>query len=115
MEFKQALIVRKDLGMGRGKISAQCAHASLEAFLKAEKTHSGWAEKWLQGGQAKIVLRVESRRELFALYNKARGLPRALVRDAGKTQVRKGTATCVAIGPAPEKEIDRISGTLSLL
>ena len=32
--FKQAIVVRTDLGMGKGKLVAQCSHASLEAFLK---------------------------------------------------------------------------------
>jgi len=115
MEFKQALIARKDLGMGRGKLVAQCAHAALEAFGDAMEKKPEWVEQWKDSGSAKIALRVESKVELFAHYKKAKGLPRALIRDAGRTQLKKGTATCIAIGPAPGKEIDKITQKLKLL
>ena len=35
--MKQAIILRIDLGMGKGKLVAQGSHASLAAFLEAKK------------------------------------------------------------------------------
>jgi PTH2 family peptidyl-tRNA hydrolase len=35
--------------------------------------------------------------------------------DAGKTQIEGGSITVIAIGPAPKKSIDEITGKLSLL
>ena len=48
--------------------------------------------------------------------NKARsaGLVAESIRDAGRTQVAAGTRTVCAIGPAPAKLIDSITGHLKL-
>lgn len=68
-------------------------------------------------GSAKIVLSVGSENELIAIRDKANisNLPYYLVRDAGRTQIASGTITVCAIGPAKVKDIDSISGHLSLL
>jgi len=116
MDFKQAIIVRADLGMGKGKIAAQASHASLEALEKAEKKEPRWAEEWRASGQAKVVLKVGSKTELLALFESAKKLlPCALIQDAGRTQVESGEITCIAIGPAPDSEIDRFTSSLKLL
>jgi peptidyl-tRNA hydrolase, PTH2 family len=53
---KLAIVVRTDLGMGRGKIAAQVAHAAVAAVLDG----LGGADlaAWLQDGQPKVVLKV---------------------------------------------------------
>jgi len=43
------------------------------------------------------------------------GVTYYLVHDAGKTQIEPGTATVLAVGPAPEKVVDLITGHLPLL
>lgn len=111
--MKQAIIARRDLGMGTGKLAAQVAHASLQAYERADPNVR---EAWKQGGQKKIVLRVDSERELTDLKAAAgrAGLPNALVRDAGHTQLDPDTVTALAIGPAQENDVDAITGDLSL-
>ncbi len=112
--YKQAIIVRSDLGMGKGKLVAQGSHASLQAYMKCdEETRDEWAEE----GAKKITLKVDSEKELTELFDKAkkRKLAASLIRDAGHTQVEPGTLTAVAIGPAEEDEIDVITGKLKLL
>ena len=111
--MKQAIVARADLGMGEPKLAAQVAHASLQAYEEAD----GPAKReWKGGGQKKIVLQANSESDLFELNEKARlaGLPHALVRDAGHTQLEPGTATTVAVGPASEKAVDEVTGDLSL-
>ena len=63
------------------------------------------------------MLKVKSLKELKLLYRKAKRLklPCALIRDAGLTQVKPGTITCLGIGPAEDKKIDKITGKLKLL
>ena len=123
---KQAIAVRKDLGMRKGKMIAQGAHASWAAVLsRASKGPEGWTiprdadiGPWLEGRFAKIALGVDSESELVALYEaaKAAGLPCALIRDAGLTEF-KGvpTLTAVAVGPAELSKVDAITDHLKLL
>ena len=117
---KMVLIVRADLGMGKGKMCAQCAHAAVAAVRAAaagSKAQRGHLAAWDATGQTKIALRAGSGAELDALYASARraGLVAVVVRDAGHTQVAPGTATVLAIGPAADGAVDAISGALKLL
>ncbi len=112
--LKQAIILRKDLGMSAGKLVAQGGHASIDAFLKSAE---GDREKWIRGGMEKIALKVQSESELIGVFNEAKKLklPTSLIRDAGRTQIEAGTLTAVGIGPAEEREIDKVTGKLKLL
>lgn len=115
-EFKQAIVVRKDLKMGVGKIAAQSAHASLDAVDKTKAQQPDWYVGWKQSGQAKVVLKVGSEQELLELFENAKKkIPTALIIDAGRTQTEPGTKTCIAIGPGPEDLIDGFTKKLKLL
>ncbi len=115
--MKQAIVVRTDLKMGKGKLAAQVAHASLAAAEQASDKRRAWYEGWKEGGQAKVVLKVQSESELQELFKKAKSsnLPASVIHDRGLTQVEPGTVTCVGIGPGPDEEIDGITGKLKLL
>lgn len=115
--MKQAIVARTDLGMGKGKLAAQAAHASLAAAEEAMKRKEEWYQEWKSTGQMKVVVKVGSEDELQELYKKARTakLPAALIQDKGLTQVEPGTITCLGIGPGPDDEIDMITGKLKLL
>ncbi|MDO8624862.1 MAG: peptidyl-tRNA hydrolase Pth2 [Candidatus Diapherotrites archaeon] len=116
MDYKQAIIVRNDLKMDKGKIAAQSAHASLEAVEKCRAKNPQWLDAWRQQGQAKIVLKVNSENEIVELFESAkRELPAALIHDAGHTQVASGSITAIAIGPGPTDRIDKYTGKLKLL
>jgi PTH2 family peptidyl-tRNA hydrolase len=67
-------------------------------------------------GQKKIVLKGSGEKQLRELADGARreGLPYALVRDAGHTQLEPGTVTALAVGPGPENIVDKVTGDLSL-
>ena len=111
--MKQAIVARADLGMGEGKLAAQVAHASLMAY---EDASQGDRKEWKGGGQKKVVLRADSESDLFALAEKAKAkrLPHAIVRDAGHTELEPGTASALAVGPAPDDRVDAVTGDLSL-
>ncbi len=115
--LKQGIVVRADLEMGKGKTATQVAHASLSAYLASREFNEDATEKWISEGMKKIVLKVANERELFHYFQKAKdaGLPVAMIRDAGLTQIESGSPTCFAIGPTDAKEIDGIVGRLKLL
>jgi len=120
VEYKQSIVLRRDLRMTCGKAAAQAAHASVEAVLlildSGRQRWLEWLREWRLQGQKKIVLRVDSEKELVEVYDKARmlGLPASLIADAGLTQLPPGTRTAVAVGPAPAQLVDRVTGSLKL-
>ena len=115
-EYKQVIVVRTDIKMSPGKLAAQVAHASVTAAFNAYRDKPEWFRKWWGMGQKKVVLKGGGERELLEIADKARceGLPVAVIRDAGHTELEPGTLTAVAIGPAPSSLIDKITGRLKL-
>jgi len=111
--LKQVILVRQDLKLPKGKLAVQVAHASLEAAQKVKSRMKAWKSN----GAKKVVLKVEDQAQLEAFGDEASkaGLPVAEIYDAGKTVLEPGTMTCVGIGPAPEGEIDKITGMLKCL
>jgi len=111
--MKQAIVARTDVGMGQGKLAAQVAHASLSAY---EETGTRARKEWKGSGQKKVVLKADGEAQIFELAEKARaeGLPHAVVRDAGHTQLEPGTVTALAVGPADDELVDKVTGDLSL-
>lgn len=112
--MKQAIVVRTDLKMGKGKIAAQACHACLESYKRADKRK---IREWETFGQKKVVLKVSSEQELLELYHiiKQSDLPCSLITDAGHTQIEPSTKTCLCVGPGPDEEIDKLTGHLKLL
>lgn len=114
-------MLRKDLGMNKGKMIAQGAHAAMMCLI--DPRYNIWAMKnlitpWVQGSMAKIAVGVDDGDALDIIEAAAReaGLLVYAVIDSGKTvPACANTKTCVAIGPAPADTIDPITGHLKLL
>jgi len=116
MNLKQIAIIRQDLDLGKGKIASQCGHAFIEAFLKTLKQKPEWINEWINEGQAKIVLKAKNEKELLEYFEKLKKLfPTVLIKDAGHTQTKPGTITCLGVGPVPENEINKFTSKLKLL
>ena len=119
-EYKQIIIIRTDLGMSRGKLAAQTAHAAVEALEKTKKMKPEWVKRWNEGGpkgnHTKVVLRVESKEELLEWKAKLeKEFPVALIKDAGLTEITPGTLTALGVGPCPESLLDEYTKELKLL
>lgn len=116
---KMVIVVRTDIPMGKGKVGAQCAHAALECCHQVldNKKNQQMYRSWLQIGQPKIILGISSKEELLALADKAKhaGLVTALIKDAGRTELKPGTITVVGIGPGSNDVIDSVTSRLRLL
>lgn len=134
--IKQVLVLRRDLGMRRGKECAQVAHASM-AWLTQRLTtlHDGgrpgvapndeWNPlglsphemAWVTGLFTKVVCQVPNEIALLDVYQRARdaGLEAHLIIDSGKTEFGGiPTSTAVGIGPDEAAKIDVVTGELKL-
>ena len=121
---KQVLVVRKDLNMRKGKMCAQCAHASLGAvtqYIGEDFIFRPPQEmiSWLYHGPfTKIVVGCKDEIELIQLTKKCDEMEviNCLIMDAGKTEFHDvPTYTVLAVGPGEDKIIDQITGHLTLL
>jgi PTH2 family peptidyl-tRNA hydrolase len=122
------IVMRKDLGMRKGKMIAQGAHASLKVLLDAGRPDARGETfaialnpalaVWLGGRFTKVCVSVDSEAALDTIVERARaaGVPCALVVDAGHTEFHGvPTKTCCAVGPAWSEAVDAITGDLPLL
>ena len=119
---KQVIVMRRDLGMRRGKEIARGAHASMIWLaLRIRQPGSFFTEaerRWQEGAFTKVCVRVESEEELLAVVQKAQeaGVLVQLCVDAGRTEFHGvPTPTCCAVGPDFPERIDPITGHLKLL
>lgn len=117
--YKMVFVVNSELEMGVGKIAAQVAHAALglhQILLQDESKYGDSLFKWFEYGETKIVLRGDSTEHLVRLETEAMeiDLPCYMVQDAGKTQVRAGSTTVLAIFGRVDL-VDSVTGSLRLL
>jgi PTH2 family peptidyl-tRNA hydrolase len=138
--IKQVIVMRTDLGMRKGKMAAQAAHASMMFLAKQFRNSSasyfntvhhptgnlhGYGIsisdeqlKWMQELFTKIVVGCDSELDLLRIIDaaKAEGLTVNHVVDSGKTEFGGvPTLTCAALGPHEAERIDGITGKLKLL
>jgi PTH2 family peptidyl-tRNA hydrolase len=128
IEHKQVIVLRKDLNMRKGKMVAQCAHASMGTILGLSRLSSEGDDliiplderirPWLTGRFKKICVSVNSEDELLELYARAKaaGMVCSLILDSGLTEFGGvPTHTAVAIGPDRSDVVDQLTGQLPLL
>jgi peptidyl-tRNA hydrolase, PTH2 family len=116
-DYKQVIVVRKDLVMGTGKLAAQVAHAAVMAVENTKMRNLNWFNSWFKAGQAKVVVKVQTLSELLEIRKHAESLHLSVaeIQDSGLTQIPAGTVTCIGIGPGPSGLIDKVTNHLKLL
>ncbi|XP_050534566.1 peptidyl-tRNA hydrolase 2, mitochondrial-like [Daktulosphaira vitifoliae] len=115
---KLVLVVRNDLKMGKGKIAAQCSHASVECYKASVQFKPQIAQLWKMTGQKKVVVGIESGEKglnELSKIAKSHKVLSAIIYDAGATQIKAGTPTVIGIGPDNSTIIDQITGHLKLV
>ncbi len=112
------LCVNTSLGMGKGKIAAQCCHAAVGCYKRAKKNCPAGLRAWEVSGCAKIAVKCPSEDEMMndiLIKAKRAGIPYYFVEDAGRTQIAAGSRTVLGLGPAPVKMFEDITSHLKLM
>jgi len=132
-ESKQVIVIRKDLNMSAGKLSAQVAHASLCSFINSTQVtmdcydgsticsldipNKSAVKDWINGSYGKVVVYVKSEQQLKNIYKKAKekNLPCSLIQDEGRTEFNGvETFTTLGIGPCYIEDFENITNKLRL-
>ncbi|KAF7836565.1 peptidyl-tRNA hydrolase 2, mitochondrial-like [Senna tora] len=115
-DFKMVLVVRNDLKMGKGKIAAQCSHATLGLYKKLHNRAPKTLNRWEMCAQPKVVVKIESEEDMLVLQERAKSLklPTHITIDAGRTQIAPNSRTVMAI-IGPVEVVDDVTGGLKLL
>ena len=133
--YKQIIIIRKDLSMSPGKMSAQVSHASmafLSWFIRNNTDLDGHVDgyidedifhNWIEGEFTKCVLQAKNRTQLLKAKTIAEELGMVegqdfwLIKDLCRTELepeeidKNGvgrTLTCIGFKPMSSEIIDRI-------
>lgn len=134
--YKQIIIVRNDLGMSIGKLSAQVSHASMAFLTNFIRDNTdidghvdGWIDKnildnWINDIFTKIVLKAKNKNQLLKAKNMAEeigmveGKDFFLIKDNCLTELEPEevdengigrTLTCIGFKPMDSDIIDKIS------
>lgn len=97
MNAVQYLFVNKGLRMSPGKMAAQAAHASVEAYTVSR---ADLIRHWREGGHyTKLVMEAESETHLLLIqrYIEDRWFKTKLIIDEGRTEVRPHSATALGV------------------
>eukprot|EP00897_Mesotaenium_endlicherianum_P002430 jgi/Mesen1/2214/ME000152S01305 len=115
-DFKMVLCVRNDLKMGKGKVAAQCSHATLGLYKKILKRAPKALARWEESAQVKVVLRLDTEEDMLLLQSKAKaaGIPTHITVDAGRTQIAPNSRTVMSV-LGPVDIVDDVTGHLKLL
>lgn len=115
-ESKLVLVIRTDLNMTKGKVAAQCCHATLACYQQLLQKDRALLEAWENTGQTKVTLKCTDEAELLELQRQARalGLCAQSIQDAGRTQIAPGSRTVLGIGPGPVNLINQVTSHLKL-
>ena len=68
--FKMKLCVNMELNMNKGKIAAQCGHATLESYKASVKHCETALSVWTMTGQAKVAVKADNLEQMLDLEAK---------------------------------------------
>ena len=118
-ELVMYLLVNQDIGMGKGKVAAQCCHAAtIYTYRTLTNTHTNIIcqqqtedfHKWYSYIQKKIVLKASQE-----LLEKLEVNGYISIRDKGYTQIPENSLTVVTLGITTRESVSEIVKDLKLL
>ena len=115
-------LVRNDVKMSKGRIASQVGHATQylveEGIQSKYITYTTWRKFH---NSEKIVLKVNSEKELYKLHaklielSKKSHIPIKIVKDPEKTEVDENAPTVIGFGPINRNEVSDVINDLKLL
>lgn len=91
------IFLNRGLGMSAGKLAAQAAHASVEAYLVSDP---GLVKLWYQGGHyTKLTMLAKDNEHIRTIqkYLEDRGLKTKLIIDEGRTEIEPHQPTALGV------------------
>lgn len=100
-------LINRSLKMRKGKIAAQCGHASLGIFKKTAKVYPEIAKYWFDNKFDKEFYNIQDQAQMEAYAQKAlqAGYLFETIVDAGRTQIAAGSHTILVIGPIDKSQV----------
>jgi PTH2 family peptidyl-tRNA hydrolase len=106
------IFVNSALGMSAGKMSAQAAHAAVEAYRRSEATH---LREWYKGGHyKKLVMDGGDSTQMLSIYHylQERHFNCALIVDEGRTEETYFVPTAIGV-EVVDKDDEHTAATFS--
>ena len=103
--LKVYAVIRTDLGMSKGKICAQTAHAVLGLYKELLNYDPVAFAQWSSLDFTQATFEAPDSLTLFRTQSAAQGLGHRayIVHDAGRTQIAAHTPTVCAFGPCSQE------------
>lgn len=116
-QFKMIIGIRTDLKISKGQAAQIAAHSAILAAREAEKRNKSWFNSWLHEGQMKVVIKIPQKSELLLLQNKAQqnDIPNIILTAPKKFDINSNTQIAIALGPAPNNQMDKLTSDYKLL
>jgi PTH2 family peptidyl-tRNA hydrolase len=117
-EVVQYIIVRRDLNMSKGKMAAQCCHASNASFYPYMDDEA--VKQWLAGSFVKVILSIKNLNEANKLIDvlNSNDIIHSVIRDNCRTELQPEenncTLTCIGIKPYVKSMIHPLIKKLQL-
>ncbi len=109
-------VIREDLNMSPGKLSAQAGHAFLDSYLETEKINPKRAEEYRNDGHGTKVTLVAPTQDAILLANDLcdyEGIPHRLIIDSGHIMPPhfdgNPIITALGIGPCRKDEVQKVT------
>ena len=108
-ELRIAVVFRSDIDIPAGKAEVQFGHAV--ATLMFEHRDSPLVSSYMDDQQLKLSMQVDGLPQIEEIARKAaaRGVPFAVVTDAGRTVFGQPTITCIGLGPMNKTDCNALT------
>jgi PTH2 family peptidyl-tRNA hydrolase len=107
--YKQVIVIRKDVEMSPAKLGVQVAHGTIESYVR---TSPQIRDEWYKEGMRKIVLMVNSKDELTNIMRSCKDA--TFIIDFGLTELEPNTVTGLAFPIMLSEDIDKFTKHLKL-